>query len=267
MNRLKRAAALALAAVLCLTLLAACGEKEEGLSLSVCVGETPNTLDPAMATESADETILMQLYENLMRVTCDAAGNLTTVGGMAKTVDVDEHSDGTVSYTFHLRKAQWSDGTALTAEDFVYAWQRLVNPATKSPNARLLSTVQGYDAVRSGGEPSELAVTAKNDTTLVVVLNGKYDWFVTDVCSAAATLPLRQDVVGTLNEIAYQKNQEAEANPSDPGQRDLLRQSRTRPHHLPLCCRYGGGLEPLSGQRGGFCFPPAGGATGGAGQG
>ena len=211
MNRMKRAAALMLATLLCLTLLAACGEeKEEGLSLSVCVGATPATLDPIMVAEPGDETILEQLYENLMRVSVDTNGKTSAVNGVAKSVDEEKNSDGTVTYTFHLRKVQWSDGKDLTAGDFVYAWRRLANPVSQSPNARLLSVVKGYDTVRAGGDLSALAVTAKNSSTLVVTLKGKYDWFLTDVCTAAATMPLREDVVKRLKEAAEQKNQEAE---------------------------------------------------------
>ena len=211
MNRMKRVVALVLAAMLCLTLLAACGgEKEEGLSLSVCVGASPATLDPIMVTEPEDETILEQLYENLMRVSTDSSGKTSAVNGVAKSVDEEKNSDGTVTYTFHLRKAQWSDGKDLTAGDFVYAWRRLANPVTQSPNARLLSVVKGYDAVRAGSDLSELAVTAKNSSTLVVTLKGKYDWFLTDICTAAATMPLREDVVKRLKEAAEQKNQVAE---------------------------------------------------------
>lgn len=211
MNRMKRAAALVLALMLCVALLPACGgKKEEGLSLSVCVGAAPATLDPAMVTEPGDETILEQLYENLMRAGVDADGKAAAVNGVAKSVDTEKNSDGTYTYTFHLRKAQWSDGRELAAADFVYAWQRLVNPATQSPNARLLSMVKGYDTVRAGGDPGALAVTAKNNSTLVVVLTGKYDWFLTDVCTAAATMPLRKDVVKRLKAAAEQKNKAAQ---------------------------------------------------------
>lgn len=218
MKRRKRAFALMMAALLCLPLLTACGDKEAGgLSLSVCVGATPASLDPAMVTEPADETVLEQIYENLMRVSADTDGKTTVVSGVARSVDTEENSDGTVTYTFHLSKTRWSDGKDLTADDFVYAWRRLVDPATKSPNAQLLSMVQGYDTVRSGGDLSALAVTAKNDSTLVVILNGKYDWFLTDVCTAAATMPLRKDVVSKLKKAAAQKNQENEAS-GEPGE-------------------------------------------------
>ncbi len=202
MIRLKRWTALALAAILSAGLLSGCGQEEKQLNLSVCAGGDVATFDPAYVTESSDATVIGSLYENLMRLSTDVSGKTTVTEGIARKVDVEENIDGTVTYTFRLRSTRWSDGKALTAQDFVYAWQRLVSPATNSPNAALLSMVKGYDAVRAGGDVSELSVTAKNDSTLVVVLSGKYDWFLSDVCTAVATSPLRQDVVKKLKEKA-----------------------------------------------------------------
>lgn len=55
---------------------------------------------------------------------------------------------------------------------------------------------------RASGDMSLLQVTAKNDTTLEVVLNGNYDWFLSQVCTSPATMPLRQDVIQSLKEDA-----------------------------------------------------------------
>lgn len=74
---------------------------------------------------------------------------------------------------------------AVRAGDFVFAWQRLADPANDSPSASLLSVVAGYDAVRETGDVSLLQVTAEDDSTLVVVLNGKFDWFLTEVWHCA----------------------------------------------------------------------------------
>lgn len=202
MRRIKRWAALALSAALCAGMLCGCGETETVSILPVCAGSDVTTFDPAYISTTADDTVVGSLYENLMRMTCSTSGTTTVVEGMAKTVDVEENFDGTTTYTFHLRSARWSDGKAVTADDFVYAWQRLANPLTLSPNAALLSAVQGYDDVRAGGDLSKLAVTAKNNSTLEVVLSGKYDWFLTEVCTSPATSPLRQDVVQSLKESA-----------------------------------------------------------------
>ena len=210
MRKIKKYAALLLAAALCVLALAGCEKEEEGIDLSVCVGGPVENLDPIYATEQADQTLLINLYENLMRTTVDVSGGTTVTNGIAKNVDQEENYDGTVTYTFKLRSAKWSDGRSVTADDFVYAWQRLVDPANQSPLASTLSVVAGYDAVQESGDVTQLQVSAKNDSTLVVVLNGKYDWFLTDVCTATATLPVRQDILEQW-EAAQEEQEEQEA--------------------------------------------------------
>lgn len=211
MKRCKRLAALALTAAMALTLLAGCGRNSaEGLELAVSVGGAVTTLDPIYAEDLESQNVLVHLYENLMRVGPDSGGGSTVVNGMAKSVDVEENVDGTVTYTFRLRSAKWSDGESVTAHDFVYAWQRLVNPASHAPYASLLSVVCGYQEARNSGDMSLLQVSAKNDTTLEVTLNGTYDWFLTEVCTSPATMPLREDVIQRLKEAGARAVSEGE---------------------------------------------------------
>ena len=206
----KRLGALILAGALCLILLAGCAGEEAAVSLSVCVGSAPESLDPIYAQTAVDQTILVHLYDNLMRVAVDVSGNTTVTNGMAKSVEQEENTDGTVTYTFRLQSAKWSDGRAVRASDFVYAWRRLADPASQSPYASLLSVVAGYEEARSTGDMSHLQISAKNDTTFVVILTGSHDWFLREVCTAPATMPLRQDVVAALKEAADEKNAKAE---------------------------------------------------------
>ena len=141
----KRLAALALSGLLCTALLSGCAKDGEGMALAVCVGSAPESLDPIYAEDTEGQTVLAHLYENLMRVTVDSTGKTSVLPGMAKSVDQEEETkEGaiTVTYTFRLRSARWSDGQPVTAGDFVYAWQRLANPATGSRYADLLSVVK-----------------------------------------------------------------------------------------------------------------------------
>ena len=131
MKQMKRLVAL----VLCLALTAAlsgCGKEEELFTLSVAVGDSYETLDPIYAETEGDRSIIAHLYDNLMKPVVDTAGNTSSGYGLAKSVEQETNMDGTVTYTFRLRSAKWSDGEAITADDFVYAWQRLVASASKS---------------------------------------------------------------------------------------------------------------------------------------
>ncbi len=206
---IKCLAALLLPGALCLSLLSGCAKDGEGMALAVCVGSAPESLDPIYAEDTEGQTVLAHLYENLMRVTVDSTGKTSVLPGMAKSVDQEEETkEGaiTVTYTFRLRSARWSDGQPVTAGDFVYAWQRLANPATGSRYADLLSVVKGYQEARATKDMSLLQVTAKNDNTLVVVLNGRYDWFLKEVCTSPAAMPLRQDVVQKLKAASGDKS-------------------------------------------------------------
>ena len=223
MKHWKRRLALLLAAALCVSALAGCVRGGDAMSLSVCVGGAPEELDPIYATEPADQTILVHLYENLMRKTAGASG-ATVTNGVAKSATSEENTDGTVTWTFQLRGAEWSDGREVLAGDFVYAWQRLADPANDSPFASLLSVVAGYDEVRETGDVSLLQVTAEDDSTLVVVLNGKYDWFLEEVCTAPATMPLRQDLLtgeSAAEETAEDGAEAAEAAEAAPWWSDV----------------------------------------------
>ena len=223
MKHWKRRLALLLAAALCVSALAGCARGGDAMSLSVCVGGAPEELDPIYATEPADQTILVHLYENLMRKTAGASG-ATVTNGVAKSATSEENTDGTVTWTFQLRGAEWSDGREVLAGDFVYAWQRLADPANDSPFASLLSVVAGYDEVRETGDVSLLQVTAEDDSTLVVVLNGKDDWFLEEVCTAPATMPLRQDLLtgeSAAEETAEDGAEAAEAAEAAPWWSDV----------------------------------------------
>lgn len=124
-----------------------------------------STLDTTQTTDKNTFTIAQQIFEGLYRFDDDS----NPVPGLAKSVDVS--ADGK-TYTFNLRdNLKWSNGTALTAADFVFAWKRLVDPATQGPNAYLLdSVVNSYD-VRTAAKPvSELGISAPDDQTFVVKL-------------------------------------------------------------------------------------------------
>ena len=197
MMKLKRPVAALLAAVLLMGLLTGC-HRENGVSFRVAMGSVPATLDPALAATDEEKTVVSHLFENLMKLQSDGNGGTTAVNGVARSYQCDTTAEGQETYTFKLRSsAAWSDGTKVTAQDFVYAWKRLVDPLTGSKNARILDMVAGYSAARTGEDA--LQVSAPDDETFVVVLSGRCPYFIDSVCTAAATLPVQSAAAAQEN--------------------------------------------------------------------
>lgn len=197
MLKLKRPVAALLAAVLLLGLLSGC-HRENGVSFRVAMGSVPATLDPALAATDEEKTVVSHLFENLMKLQSDGSGGTTAVNGVARSYQCDTTAEGQETYTFKLRSsAAWSDGTKVTAQDFVYAWKRLVDPLTGSKNARILDMVAGYSAARTGEDA--LQVSAPDDETFVVALSGRCPYFIDSVCTAAATMPVQSAAAAQEN--------------------------------------------------------------------
>ncbi|MCK2185359.1 peptide ABC transporter substrate-binding protein [Halomonas getboli] len=120
-----------------------------------------------------ESQILMDVYEGLVKKSPD--GRL--LPGMATSWEV---SDDGLTYTFHLREdAAWSDGEPVTAEDFVFGWRHLLDPANASKYAYLLYPVAGAEAVNTGEKPPEaLGVASLDDgRTLRVTLDAPTPYF------------------------------------------------------------------------------------------
>ncbi len=130
------------------------------------------SLDPHKTSTVEEANILRDLFTGL--VTEDAEGN--TVPGAAESWTVS--SDGKV-YTFKLRKDDvWSDGTPVTADDFVFAWRRLLDPKTGSEYASMGFPVLNAEDINSGKKKGEeLGVKAIDADTLEVTLKGPTPYF------------------------------------------------------------------------------------------
>ena len=166
----------------------------EGSVINVCLASEPDTIDPALNSAVDGATMLAHLFSGLAKWSQDADGNLQIIADAATELPEGvENEDGTVTYTFRLRGGKWSDGVEVKASDFVYAWQRLADPATASPNAALLEMVAGYRQVRSSGDVSKLQVSAPEENTFVVTLSNRCAYFLSAVCTAAATMPVRSE--------------------------------------------------------------------------
>ncbi len=192
----KKWAALLLALMMLLSLVSCAEEEEQAAVLRLCLGGPQQTLDPAYTETDDNATILYHLYENLLRQQSDGAGAVTLVSGAASSYTETDNYDGTVSYVFTISpEAKWSDGKAVTAEDFVYSWQRLMDPETASPNRGLLAMIVGYEEALESGDPTKLAVSVTENGELKVVTSYHCPYFLTAVCAGAATMPVRSDML------------------------------------------------------------------------
>lgn len=156
--------------------------------LSVQVGPDPETIDPALNSAVDGGNMLLHSFECLLAV--DQEGKL--IPGQAESWETSE--DG-LTWTFHLRDGlKWSDGSDLTANDFVYSWKRVCDPMVAAPYAEtVLGMVAGFnDAI--AGNLDALQVAAADDKTLVVTLSSPCSYF--GSLAAFATLsPVQQATV------------------------------------------------------------------------
>ncbi|MBD9185338.1 MAG: peptide ABC transporter substrate-binding protein [Clostridiales bacterium] len=143
--------------------------------LNIMVEIEVESLDPQEATDGTSFEVMANYTDGLTQMDADGAA----VPAIAEKWDISD--DGTV-YTFHLREdAKWSNGTPVTANDFVFAWQRAVDPAMASEYSYMLSDigqVKNAAAIIAGEmDKSELGVKALDDKTLEVTLEVPVSYF------------------------------------------------------------------------------------------
>lgn len=178
--------------VLCMVFaLAACGGGTNDATtgdgvVDVCVASEPESIDPAHNTAVDGAIMIQHAFEGLIKWVDDGKGNATLAPGMAESWD---KSDDELTWTFHIREdAVWSDGEPVTANDFVYSWNRLVAKETAADYEYMVDMVKGY------GTGGNLDISAPDDKTFVVNLNAKCAYF-EEICAFPATFPVRQDII------------------------------------------------------------------------
>jgi len=152
-----------------------------------------SSLDPQIVEDVSGSDIIRNLFEGLMNQ--DADGNL--IPGVALGFSTNEAKN---VYTFNLRKnAKWSNGDTVTAHDFVYAWQRAVDPVTASPYSwfmEIMSIENGAEIISGDKTPSELGVKALDDFTLEVKLSASLPYFA-NMVTHATTFPTHKNTIET----------------------------------------------------------------------
>lgn len=143
------------------------GEKQ----LVAQIGPNPETIDPALNSAVDGGNMLLFAFDTLLAIDKDNK----VIPGAAESYKVSE--DG-LTWTFYLRSGlKWSDGSPLTAKDFVYSWKRVADPNTAAPYGEtVLGMVKGFDEA-AAGDVDALGVSAPDDTTFEVQLSNPCGYF------------------------------------------------------------------------------------------
>lgn len=156
--------------------LAACGQQKSSQSqtkqvLNWTESAQISTQDPSLTTDSTSFQALLNTQEGLYRLDKKQKPQLA----LAKSAKV---TDGGKTYTFVLRDAKWSNGQAITANDFVYSYRRSLNPKTKSSMAFYLYQIVNAEAINAGKKPvSSLGVKALSKNELQIKLVRPVSYF------------------------------------------------------------------------------------------
>ncbi len=140
-------------------------------NLRFVIGE-PTYMDPNRAAD-ASIWYVDQVFEGLYKILDD--GKVRFLGATDMTISADG-----LTWTWKLNpKAKWSDGTPVTAGDYVYSWKRAIDPKLASDTSSFFSAIKGADAYNSGKvtDPNTVAVSAVDDLTLQAVLSAPAPYF------------------------------------------------------------------------------------------
>ncbi|RTL12640.1 MAG: peptide ABC transporter substrate-binding protein [Neisseriaceae bacterium] len=164
--------------IICSLLLSACSKEKSSVAntnsdtntanrntINISIGGEPPTLDPDLSGDSISARVAHDFFEGL--VSFDQRGE--PIPGLAESWEI---SPDQKTYTFHLRKGiKFSDGTPITATDFVKSWQRFDDPKTGSPQNNMLDiVVNGAQIAKGQLPPSSLGISAPDQNTVIVKL-------------------------------------------------------------------------------------------------
>lgn len=148
------------------------------------------SVDPALATDKVSFGALNQIYEGFYRMD---ENNQPTPAGAKELAEVSE--DG-LTYTLKLREeSKWTNGDPVVAADYVYAWQRVVNPDTGSEYAYLIENVKNAKDIMAGDKkPEELGIEAVGEHEIKITLENAIPYF-DSILAFPTFFPLNQKAV------------------------------------------------------------------------
>ena len=159
-------------------------------TLRLNLGFEPDSLDWAKATDSYSFDVISNIMVGLTKYN----NKLQSKPSIAKSWTVSKDQK---TYTFFIdENAKWSDGRPVLADDFVFAWQHLLNPTTAAPYAYLMYPVKNAQLFNTGKiqDPTKIGVKALNDRTLQVELESPLAFFL-NLTSWAVFFPQRKDIL------------------------------------------------------------------------
>lgn len=158
--------------------------------MRINLGVEPPGLDWHVNTDNASFDVVCNMMVGLTQYKND----LTVAPSCAESWDI---LDGGKRYVFHLRKdVRWSDGKPVLAQDFTYAWHRLLDPQTAAPYAFFLYDIENAFEYNTGAikDPSKLGFRCIDNRTIEVILKKPTSYFLT-LTAICASFPMRKDVV------------------------------------------------------------------------
>ena len=228
---MKKIIALVLALIMCAGVFAACstlGENDKGAVISMYISSFPTTLDPAeLQTDAESAKLLSLLYQPLTSINEDGK----VEGALAyEWYSFYDKSDDLYKMYFKLNETMWNDGRAVSADDIVYAWKRILAPESESPYASMLYQIKNAKAYKNGedGKTSDdLGLYASDSLLLEVVFektfNGEDDpefqaavELFAETVSCVALSPMREDIITKAEKDAESAAQDPDAEAVTP---------------------------------------------------
>ncbi|MBQ7047720.1 MAG: hypothetical protein IJN86_02115 [Clostridia bacterium] len=204
---MKKVLSLLLTVVMLVSVLASCSgsslkEDEKGAIINMGVATLPGAFDPSAYALDADLAKVYGLIYSTLTVLNDEGeleGSIAEEWGYFYDDIYLEHK-----MYFDMKESGWSDGRALSADDFVYAWKRILSPASQSPYAAMLYCIKNAKSVKFGDMTSDdLGLYAVDDTRIEITFEDEYikdngedaaEQFA-EVVANVAFAPLREDKV------------------------------------------------------------------------
>ncbi|MCI8863470.1 MAG: peptide ABC transporter substrate-binding protein [Lachnospiraceae bacterium] len=166
------------------------GELADTQEMVFVLNNEPDGIDPNVTNNSFATPFLSNCFEGL--VTYDEKGEV--VPGNAESW---ESNDDLTVFTFHLREGlKWSDGTALTANDYVYSALRVLTPETTSQYVNMISdyVVNGQEFYDGTASAEDVGIKALDDNTLEFTLKASCPYFI-DLVSMWVYFPVQQATI------------------------------------------------------------------------